>query len=116
MTQRFSAIINYQLSIVNWIVIGVFLSCQAPKQEPIVLKEEELQLPDLSNIGLPKLSDYGFFKTPIKRLSPTDSLIPYTLNAALFSDYAFKKRFIKIPKGKQANYNSSEVLEFPEGT
>jgi uncharacterized repeat protein (TIGR03806 family) len=43
-------------------------------------------------------------------------VIPYGLNSALFTDYAFKKRFIKIPKGLKANYNPDEVLDFPEGT
>jgi uncharacterized repeat protein (TIGR03806 family) len=109
-------IVNYQLFVVNWIVFYALLSCQSPKQEPIVVKEEELLATDLSNVGLPKLSDYGFFKAPINQLIPTDSLIPYALNSALFSDYAFKKRFIKIPKGKQADYHATEVLEFPEGT
>jgi uncharacterized repeat protein (TIGR03806 family) len=34
----------------------------------------------------------------------------------LFSDYAFKKRFIKFPEGGYAIYNPDDVFEFPEGT
>src|SRR5690349_3660253 len=85
--------------ILTTLLLSALLMNCSTKQETIVVKEEELIAADLSNIGLPKLSDYGFFKTPINKLIPTDSLIPYALNSALFSDYAFKKRFIKIPKG-----------------
>lgn len=98
------------------LLIFILIGCSSPRQEPIVVKEEELLPIDLSHVGLPKLSAYGFFKTPINQLIPTDSLIPYALNSALFSDYSFKKRFIKIPKGQQANYHPTEVLDFPEGT
>jgi uncharacterized repeat protein (TIGR03806 family) len=98
------------------LLIGLAAGCGSPKREVIVIKEEELPLTDLSKVGLPKLSDYGFFKTPINKLIPTDSLFSYSLNSALFTDYAFKKRFIKIPNGKQANYHPTDVLDFPEGT
>lgn len=98
-----------------WIVF-VFGGCGAPKKETIVVVEEASSSVDLSSIGLPKLTDYGFFKSPLNKLIPTDSLIPYTLNASLFSDYSLKKRFIKIPKGKKAKFNATETLDFPEGT
>jgi len=38
------------------------------------------------------------------------------LNTPLFSDYAEKLRFVKIPEGKTVAYNLTEVLEFPVGT
>lgn len=89
--------------------------CQAKKQEIVVLPEEAVNT-DLSSIGKSKLSDYGFFTGDLKNLSPATGVIPYTINAALFTDYAFKKRFIKFPLDSKANYNSEEVLDFPEGT
>ncbi len=93
-----------------------FFSCQTKKQETVVAEESVTANPDLSSIGKIKLSEYGFFKGPLKDLSPEEGVIPYELNSALFSDYAYKKRFLKIPETKKAVYNPDEVLEFPEGT
>lgn len=99
----------------NFLLGIVFLwSCQTKKQEIVVLPEEEV-ITDLSSVGKAKLSDHGFFTGDLKDLSPAEGVIPYALNAALFTDYAFKKRFIKLPDGMKANYNSGEVLDFPEG-
>jgi len=96
-------------------ILFSLISCENKKQDVIVLPEEEMVM-DLSSIGKVKLSDYGFFKGGLKELAPAEGVIPYGLNAALFTDYAFKKRFIKIPKGLKATYNPDEVLDFPEGT
>jgi uncharacterized repeat protein (TIGR03806 family) len=52
----------------------------------------------------------------LKKLSPAEEVIPYALNSALFTDYAFKQRFVKIPKGAKVNFNSDDVLGFPDGT
>ena len=41
---------------------------------------------------------------------------PYELNSSLFTDYAWKKRFIYLPEGTSMVYHDSEVMEFPEGT
>jgi uncharacterized repeat protein (TIGR03806 family) len=99
-----------------FLILFIIGGCSSPKTETIVVQPEEIFPVDLSGVGLPKLSDYGFYKNPINKLMPTDSLFPYSINASLFSDYAFKKRFIKIPKGKKATYHATEVLEFPIGT
>ena len=42
--------------------------------------------------------------------------IGYDLITPLFTDYAEKYRFIFVPEGKQAAYNSRESLDFPVGT
>lgn len=63
-----------------------------------------------------KLSDYALFSGEMKMQKPAKDVIPYDLNTPLFSDYAFKLRFVKIPEGKQAIYSDKEVFEFPEGT
>jgi uncharacterized repeat protein (TIGR03806 family) len=62
------------------------------------------------------LSGFGFFKKPMRALLPEEGVIPYTLATPLFSNYAEKARFIKIPKGQAAAYNPDEVFELPEGT
>lgn len=62
------------------------------------------------------LSEYGFFKGDIKEQKPSDEVIPYALNTPLFSDYAEKLRFVKMPSGLTVSYNATEVLDFPVGT
>ena len=62
------------------------------------------------------LSEYEFFKGPIKDLQPNETVIPYTLNTPLFSNYAEKLRFIKLPAGAKAVYNDSNVFDLPKGT
>ncbi len=62
------------------------------------------------------LSDYGFFKGTLKEQIPADGVVLYTLNSPLFSDYASKLRFIKLPAGQSVSYNPDSVLQFPVGT
>lgn len=64
----------------------------------------------------PKLSNYGFFKGPVHYLIPSDGVLPYSLNSELFSDYAYKARFVWMPQGSAAKYRKDEVLDFPLGT
>ncbi|MFZ6011702.1 MAG: SO2930 family diheme c-type cytochrome [Bacteroidota bacterium] len=63
-----------------------------------------------------KLSDYGFFQGQLSALSPTPGVIPYTLNTPLFSNYAEKLRFIKVPEGSHIIYNDSIAFDLPVGT
>jgi uncharacterized repeat protein (TIGR03806 family) len=65
---------------------------------------------------LEKLSDYGFFTGDIKKLKPADGVVMYGLNTSLFSNYAEKERFIRMPAGTKAVYNDSIALSFPVGT
>ena len=62
------------------------------------------------------LSDYGFFKGSLKDQIPSDGVMPYALNSPLFSDYASKLRFVKLPAGQSVAYNPDSVLQFPVGT
>jgi uncharacterized repeat protein (TIGR03806 family) len=62
------------------------------------------------------LSEYGFFKGTGKDQIPTDGVVLYTLNSPLFSDYASKLRFVRLPEGKSVSYNPDSVLQFPVGT
>jgi len=65
---------------------------------------------------LMKLSEYGFFKGSIDSQDPADGVVPYHLNTPLFTDYAEKLRFVKIPAGSKAKYNDTAVFDFPVGT
>lgn len=65
---------------------------------------------------LPKLSDYGLFAGDMKAQVPAPDVIPYDLNTPLFTDYAYKLRFVKLPPGSTVAYNDREVLDFPVGS
>jgi uncharacterized repeat protein (TIGR03806 family) len=69
-----------------------------------------------AELGKGKLSEYGFFIGNLNDLKPAEDVIPYDLNTPLFSDYAQKLRFFKLPKGTKARYREKEVLDFPVGT
>lgn len=73
-----------------------------PGQQPFVVKE--------------KLSEYGFFTGPLSDLHPAGDVYAYDLNTPLFSNYAEKRRFVRIPAGTRIQYRDSTVFYFPEGT
>lgn len=63
-----------------------------------------------------KLSQYKFFTGTISELKPNERVVPYDLITPLFSDYAHKARFIYVPEGKSAAYDTTQVLQFPIGS
>ena len=63
-----------------------------------------------------RLSQYLLFEGNPALQNPAQGVMPYDLNSALFSDYADKYRFIKLPPETQATYRPDEVFEFPVGT
>lgn len=67
-------------------------------------------------IGKEKLSDYGFFIGTLSDMKPAEGVVPYALNTPLFSDYAKKARFVRLPDGIPVDYNPNLVLDFPVGT
>lgn len=63
-----------------------------------------------------KLSAFGFFEGSLAELQPAVGVIPYHLQTPLFSNYAEKARFIKLPEGKKAVYSDRENFDLPTGT
>jgi len=63
-----------------------------------------------------RLSDYNFFIGELSDLTPQDKVIPYDLITPLFSDYAHKARFVWMPEGTSASYDTDHVLDFPKGS
>ncbi len=101
----------------------IFISCSNKDDyESIPIVEEpdpeETHLNiDLTSVPFAKLSDYKFFKDDIKDQSPAKGVLPFDLNSHLFTDYALKKRFIWMPEGVKASYESDhDILNFPDGT
>ena len=71
---------------------------------------------NLDEIPYATLSEYNFFEGVMKNLDPVFGVLPYDLNSPLFSDYAHKKRFVWMPDGTKANYDSDFTpLDFPIG-
>lgn len=62
------------------------------------------------------LSAYALWEGDMVDQVPAEGVIPYDLNSPLFSDYAYKYRFVKLPPGESAEYRESDVFEFPVGT
>ncbi|MES2799891.1 MAG: hypothetical protein V4638_07730 [Bacteroidota bacterium] len=104
------------LAIVSLLVIQ---SCKKDKVVTTITPPEEptgVQV-DLTTVPYEKLSDYHFFKSPMKDQLPEEGVLPFEPASGLFTDYAHKKRFIWMPEGVKATYNGDgNVLEFPVGT
>lgn len=50
------------------------------------------------------------------RLEPRSGLLPYEIQAPLWSDGAYKQRWLALPEGTQIAYSETEPWQFPEGT
>ncbi|MDZ4716552.1 MAG: SO2930 family diheme c-type cytochrome [Cytophagales bacterium] len=99
------------------LLAAVLIAGCVPRKPPaeVVLAEEPSQH-DLSAWGKEKLSGYSLFIGALKNFDPAPDVFPYDINSPLFSDYAYKRRFIKIPPGSTIGYDGAEVFHFPEGT
>lgn len=71
---------------------------------------------DMASIPMEKLSDYHFFEGKTAEQKPALGVVAYSLNTPLFTDYAEKLRFVKLPENQTVAYNDKEVLDFPVGT
>ena len=88
--------------------IFYMVSCNVKKTANVVL--------DVAQKPFEKLSDYNFFAGLMSDLKPNSRVIPYDLNTPLFTDYAWKSRFVYVPEGKTVDYDTTQVLQFPEGS
>src|SRR6185312_16128430 len=61
------------------------------------------------------LEEWKLFADAPKQ-EPANGVIPYEVNAPLFSDYAAKHRFIYVPDGKKIGYSDTDTWSFPVGT
>lgn len=84
---------------------------------PALQPRPEVQtcLPDVSE-GMPaRLSDTGCF-TDLKTLEPGPDLIPYDVNSALWTDGAFKPRYMVVPSTEQISIADDGSWSFPDGS
>ena len=90
---------------------------ETTRSGPALQPRPELQtcLPDVSE-GMPaRLSDTGCF-IDLESLDPGPDLIPYDVNSALWTDGAFKPRYMVVPNPKQISMQDDGSWLFPEGT
>lgn len=75
-------------------------------------------LPVFHPTGNPEsLSEWGQLASQDGQLVLSNGVTPYTLNSALFSDYALKLRTVWLPDGAEpAGYEPIESFDFPVGT
>jgi uncharacterized repeat protein (TIGR03806 family) len=72
---------------------------------------------DSSAVPYPTLSEYNFFEGDLANQEPVYGVLPYELISPLFTDYAHKKRFVWMPYGVKAQYESdATILNFPTGS
>lgn len=78
----------------------------------------EAAAPDAGPGEIPyaKLSDYGFFEGNGASQQPKPGVVPFEVNAPLFSDFAAKHRFIVLPPGGKIAYSDIDKWVFPVGT
>ena len=62
------------------------------------------------------LSEWGLFADDIRDQNPADGVLAYELRTPLFSDYTHKRRFVRLPEGRQMTYRDPDVFDFPAGT
>jgi len=62
-----------------------------------------------------KLSSYRFLDFDGSYQQPNDGVIPFDLNTPLFSDYAFKWRYLYLPSGTSMTYHDTDTFEMPVG-
>ena len=79
-----------------------------------------LKMPETDQVAAPRLlSQTGAFKNT-RDLTPADSLIPYDINVAFYSDGAFKLRWLSVPhetpSGSKVAFAPAGDWRFPNGT
>jgi len=95
------------LVILPLLVVIYSIGCNFKKSSAVAL--------DVAAKPFEKLSDYNFFAGVMNELKPNERVLPYDLITPLFTDYAHKARFVYMPVGKFAEYDTSQVLQLPVG-
>lgn len=95
--------------------MALIFAC-SQQRKPAEIKEVSLSGASKASKWPEKLSSWELFELPMSKLKPAEGVFPYDINSALFSDYAYKARFIKLPKDSAMGYQPSATLDFPVGS
>lgn len=102
-------------------VLAVLLSCRKDDPDAVTdtsdpTVESSPVSFDLAQVPYDSLSKYHFFEGPLADFNPSVGVVPFAPINPLFSDYAHKGRFLWMPQGAGATYESdSSALIFPNG-
>ena len=107
---------NFQKTVLFLFLLACAASCQKP-EEKIQTASTQTLTPEEATGLFPyrRLSTYGFFEGEMKNLLPVSEVLPYAPASSLFTDYAWKSRFIFFPEGEKALLSANEI-SFPKGT
>jgi uncharacterized repeat protein (TIGR03806 family) len=90
------------------------------ESEIVVTEAPEVEISglDFNKIPFKKLSEYGFFIGNLNELEATEKVLIYKPASTLFTDYAFKSRYIWMPEGRSASIleDKEGTMEFPDQT
>lgn len=104
----------YLLSLLCFLAL---FSCKNDEKIESVETESSFVNFNIDAVPYAKLSTYMFFTGDLKNLQPNTKVISYEPASSLFTDYALKKRFIWMPGGVKAVYDTDDkILNFPLGT
>ncbi|MFT6149788.1 MAG: putative repeat protein (TIGR03806 family) [Saprospiraceae bacterium] len=71
---------------------------------------------ELDKLPYKNLSEYHFFKGDINNLEANEGVLLYKPITPLFTDYAWKSRFVWMPEGVQAKVNEEGIIEYQNGS
>lgn len=108
--------------VVTVVAVWSFVSCK--KDQPDEPDDQDTTIPEDTGVRVipadfpfEKLSDYRFYTGELKQLVPNARMLPYEPITPLFSDYAHKSRYVWMPEGVSASYQTDhQLLNFPEGS
>lgn len=72
--------------------------------------------PPIGAPDFPKLLSLTGAFTDIEALEPANGILPYEIQAPLWSDGAFKRRWVSVPADTVFGYSETEHLRVPPGT
>jgi len=109
--------------IVNWVTLTALAVASIPAiaglTDPAIAQSSPETVNDALIIDggyVRALSEYGLF-SDLESLTPNKGVEPYSLNAALFSDYAIKERLVYVPKGSEVGADDIDaVVKLPVGS
>lgn len=107
------------MRIIGIIIGALAISSALTSCAPSDSEQAHPSMVNFEQAPLKKLSDYGFFKGDLKNMQANEGVVYYEPAATLFTDYAFKKRYVWMPEGQAASFDASkpdDPLDFPDKT